>query len=86
MTKTDEAATIGNALDVIIREKIRLYYVTNGQRVPEDILIANKGQLIQDALNHESLQYLPFKFLADELPLVMSNTAVSYTHLDIIKN
>ena len=77
MTKTDEAATIGNALDVIIREKIRLYYVTNGQRVPEDILIANKGQLIQDALNHESLQYLPFKFLADELPLVMSNTVRS---------
>lgn len=77
MTKIDEAATIGNALDVIIREKLKLHYATNGQRVPEDILIANKEQLIQDALNHESLQYLPFKFLADELPLVMGNTMTS---------
>lgn len=77
MTKIDEAATIGNALDVIIREKLKLHYATNGQRVPEDILIANKEQLIQDALNHESLQYLPFKFLADELPLVMGNTISS---------
>ena len=74
MTKIDEAATIGNALDAIIREQLKLYYVTNGQRVPEDILIANKQHLIQEALNHESLQYLPYKYLADELPIVMANT------------
>lgn len=74
MTKMDEAATIGNALDAIIRERLKLYYVTNGQRVPEDILIANKQHLIQEALNHESLQYLPYKYLADELPIVMANT------------
>lgn len=74
MTKIDEAATIGNALDAIIRERLKLYYVTNGQRVPEDILIANKQHLIQEALNHESLQYLPYKYLADELPIVMANT------------
>ncbi|HOY69878.1 MAG TPA: flagellar biosynthesis protein FlhF [Methylotenera sp.] len=74
MTKIDEAATIGNGLDAIIRERLKLYYVTNGQRVPEDILIANKQHLIQEALNHESLQYLPYKYLADELPIVMANT------------
>ncbi len=74
MTKIDEAATIGNALDAIIRERLKLYYVTNGQRVPEDILIANKQHLIQEALNHESLQYLPYKYLADELPIVMAST------------
>jgi flagellar biosynthesis protein FlhF len=74
VTKTDEAATIGNALDAIIRERLKLFYVTNGQRVPEDIVIANKEQLIKEALNHESLQYLPYKFLADELPFVMGST------------
>ena len=80
VTKTDEAATIGNALDAIIRERLKLFYVTNGQRVPEDIVIANKEQLIKEALNHESLQYLPYKFLADELPFVMGSTVNANTY------
>ncbi|NLC24383.1 MAG: flagellar biosynthesis protein FlhF, partial [Oxalobacter sp.] len=41
MTKMDEAATIGNLLDVIIRQKLALYYVANGQRVPEDLEVAD---------------------------------------------
>ncbi|MDP2229587.1 flagellar biosynthesis protein FlhF [Methylotenera sp.] len=74
ITKLDEAATIGNALDVVIREKLKLFYVANGQRVPEDIHLANKAYLIQHALNLKSISNQPFQFLSDELPFVMGNT------------
>jgi flagellar biosynthesis protein FlhF len=74
ITKLDEAATIGNALDVVIREKLKLFYVANGQRVPEDIHLANKAYLIQHALNLKSITNQPFQFLSDELPFVMGNT------------
>ncbi|MDI1299734.1 flagellar biosynthesis protein FlhF [Methylotenera sp.] len=77
ITKLDEAATIGNALDVVIREKIKLYYVANGQRVPEDIHLANKAYLIQHALKLKSINNQPFQFLTDELPFVMGNTVGS---------
>jgi flagellar biosynthesis protein FlhF len=75
ITKLDEAATIGNALDVIIREKLKLFYTANGQRVPEDINLANKVDLINLALSLKSSANKPFQFLADELPFVMGNTA-----------
>ena len=75
ITKLDEAATIGNALDVAIREKLKLYYVANGQRVPEDIHMANKQYLIQQALKLNSTSNLPFQFMPDELPFIMGSNA-----------
>jgi len=75
ITKIDEAATIGNALDVIIREKLKLYYVANGQRVPEDIHMANKQQLIRHAMKLNAAGSKPFQFLKEELPFVMGNSA-----------
>jgi flagellar biosynthesis protein FlhF len=77
ITKLDEAATIGNVLDVIIREKLRLYYVANGQRVPEDIHLANKQYLVQHALKLSAASKQPFHFLNEELPFVMGNTVNS---------
>lgn len=73
ITKLDEAATIGNALDVIIREKLKLFYTANGQRVPEDINLANKLELINFALSAQSAANKPYQFLSEELPLVMGN-------------
>lgn len=75
VTKIDEAATIGNVLDVIVKEKLKLFYATNGQRVPEDIHQANKQQLIQHALKLSSASNKSFQFLNEELPFVMGNTA-----------
>ena len=75
ITKLDEAATIGNALDVIIREKLKLFYTANGQRVPEDINLANKVDLINLALSLKSSANKPFQFLTEELPFVMGSTA-----------
>jgi flagellar biosynthesis protein FlhF len=74
ITKLDEAATIGSALDVVIREKLKLFYVANGQRVPEDVHLANKAYLIQHALKSRAASNQPFQFLIEELPFIMGNT------------
>ena len=49
MTKLDEAASIGNVLDVVIRQKLRLFYVSSGQRVPEDLHLADRAMLVDRA-------------------------------------
>jgi flagellar biosynthesis protein FlhF len=74
MTKLDEAATIGSALDVVIRQKLNLYYVANGQRVPEDLHVANQQYLVDRAFKLKR-ETAPFQYNDDELPLVVANTA-----------
>ncbi|MBS0497432.1 MAG: flagellar biosynthesis protein FlhF [Gammaproteobacteria bacterium] len=46
ITKVDEAASLGVSLDVVIRRKLPLHYVANGQKVPEDIHAANARYLL----------------------------------------
>lgn len=46
ITKVDEAASLGVVLDVVIRRKLSLHYVANGQKVPEDIHAANPRYLL----------------------------------------
>jgi flagellar biosynthesis protein FlhF len=77
ITKLDEAATIGNALDVTIREKLKLYYTTNGQRVPEDIQLANKQDLIEHALELCAARNWPYQILDEELPFVLGSSVHS---------
>lgn len=74
MTKLDEAATIGSTLDVVIRQKLNLYYVANGQRVPEDLHVANQQYLVDRAFKLKR-ETAPFQYQDDELPLVVANTA-----------
>lgn len=74
MTKLDEAATVGNVLDVVIRQKLSLYYVANGQRVPEDLHVANKDYLIDRAFKLKR-ETAPFQYQDTELPLVVANAA-----------
>lgn len=74
LTKIDEAIGIGPALDVIIRHKLPLHYVTNGQRVPEDLHLAHPVYLVDRAL--KSMQEdSPFAPLDAEYPLVMAAAA-----------
>jgi flagellar biosynthesis protein FlhF len=49
VTKIDEAQVYGPVLDVVIRHQIQVHYVTNGQRVPEDMHLANARYLIDRA-------------------------------------
>lgn len=50
LTKLDEAQSIGAAMDVIIRNRLALHFVANGQRVPEDLHVPNRQYLIHRAL------------------------------------
>jgi flagellar biosynthesis protein FlhF len=50
LTKIDEAVRLGGVLDVAIRNRLKLHYVSNGQRVPEDIHHPNPAYLVHRAL------------------------------------
>lgn len=49
LTKLDESVTIGAALDVLIRHRLPVLYLTTGQRVPEDLQIATIDALVERA-------------------------------------
>jgi flagellar biosynthesis protein FlhF len=76
MTKLDEAATVGNVLDVMIRQKLSLYYVANGQRVPEDLHVPNQHYLIDRAFKLKR-ETAPFQYQDDELPLIIGSAAAA---------
>lgn len=71
LTKIDEAISIGPALDVVIRHKLVLHYVANGQRVPEDLHLPNPVYLVDRVLKPVQGDS-PFTPLEAEYPLVMA--------------
>lgn len=75
LTKLDEAATIGGALDIVIRQKLNIFYVASGQRVPEDLHVANKQYLIDRAFKLKR-ETSAFRFQDDELPILMASAAM----------
>lgn len=50
LTKVDEAPTLGPVLDVVIRHRLSVHYLTNGQRVPEDLHLPHAAYLVDRAL------------------------------------
>jgi flagellar biosynthesis protein FlhF len=50
LTKTDEAVGLAGALDVIVRHALPLHYVTDGQRVPEDLRLPDRAALVREAI------------------------------------
>lgn len=48
-TKIDESLSLGELISVAIHNRIPIGYLTNGQRVPEDIRVANAGKIVQKA-------------------------------------
>jgi len=69
VTKLDEAARTGAVLDIAIRHRLRLQYVTSGQRVPEDIALPNARYLVDRSLR-AGARPSAFAFAAEELPLM----------------
>ncbi|WP_110655303.1 flagellar biosynthesis protein FlhF [Salinicola halimionae] len=51
LTKLDEAARLGSVLDVVMRHRLKLCYVSRGQRVPEDLERADAETLLHEALS-----------------------------------
>lgn len=54
ITKADEALTLGSALNVIMKNKLKVLYLTNGQRVPEDICLLNKNYELEMMLLNQN--------------------------------
>ncbi|MGH8136695.1 MAG: hypothetical protein ACREVV_00675 [Steroidobacteraceae bacterium] len=50
LTKLDEAASLGGVLSVLIRAKLPVSYVSEGQRVPEDLRPARALELVSGAV------------------------------------
>jgi flagellar biosynthesis protein FlhF len=74
MTKMDEAASIGNVLDVVIRQKLRLFYISNGQRVPEDLHLADRAMLVDRAFRL-TRDVAATQYSDAELPLLMAQAS-----------
>lgn len=53
LTKIDEALSLAPVLDVVVRHKLAMRYITNGQRVPEDLHRANHLYLVDRAFKCE---------------------------------
>jgi len=77
LTKVDEAASLGGALSTLIRSELPLAYVTNGQRVPEDLHFAHprRAWLVKSAVESMNRLERPItdEFMAEHFGEVLSN-------------
>lgn len=71
LTKVDESVSLGGAIDVILRAGLPVHYVTNGQRVPEDLHLASPLYLVDRAFRTES-ERGGFEPTAEEMPLLFA--------------
>jgi flagellar biosynthesis protein FlhF len=69
LSKIDEGVNLGSLLDVTMRHRLPVHYVANGQRVPEDLHLANVQYLLHRALRPEG--HSVFSLQEAEVPLVM---------------
>jgi len=74
LSKVDEATSLAAALDVIIRHGLRLHYVSNGQRVPEDLHLPNRAYLLHRAFK-DLPDTSPHRLDGLEPGLMMANAA-----------
>ena len=61
LTKVDEAVSLGGIISALIRHELPLAYVTDGQRVPEDLQWcgSKRFSLVELALEMRNAQSLP---------------------------
>jgi len=80
-TKLDEAVNLGALLDVVMRNRMVMYFMTNGQRVPEDLHPVNIDILLHRAFKAVE-EKTPFTLEELEFPMMMaaasSASEVSY--------
>ena len=73
VTKLDEAVNFGAVLDVAVRHRLTMHYMTNGQRVPEDLHSINLDYLLHHVLKTVE-EKTPFSLNELEFPLLMAAT------------
>lgn len=72
LSKLDEAVKLGGSLDVVMRHKLKLHYIATGQRVPEDLYLADPKVLVHRAL--KARQSSAFSPSSQELKWKMAQT------------
>lgn len=70
ITKLDESVKPGSTLDVAIRHRLPLHFVSTGQRVPEDLCLPDPAALVRQAL--ASAGNGAFTFNADEALMMLT--------------
>jgi len=78
LTKTDEAVSLGGVLSAMIRHHLPAAYVSNGQRVPEDLKPARARELVSEALQ---LMERRRETSDDEFMAVAFSGGVGHAHL-----
>jgi len=71
LTKIDEAASLGPTLDAVVRHGLLLAYVTNGQRVPEDLHLPNRNYLLHRAFKLPA-EASPHRLHGDDVGLMIA--------------
>ena len=80
LSKIDEAAKVGPALDAVIRHQLLLRGVTMGQKVPEDWERADSGKLV--ALSMRALNKSAYDPKAADLGFIFADsTPMNLGHL-----
>ncbi|HEV3431802.1 MAG TPA: flagellar biosynthesis protein FlhF [Paraburkholderia sp.] len=71
LTKLDEATNLGSTLDTVLRYKLPVYYVSTGQKVPENLYVATRRFLIRSAfcVPRDRSPFVPHE---DDIPALLS--------------
>ena len=81
LTKIDEALTYGPILDVALRHQLEVHYVTNGQRVPEDLHLVSLLYLVDRAFKLNQ-QDSPFALDGADIPVLVAAQRVAAAEAD----
>jgi len=59
LTKLDETVCLGSAISVVIEQKLPLAFVSDGQKVPENLHLPSEKTLVQQSLGTNLTQFHP---------------------------
>ncbi len=74
-SKVDESTSIGGIISILIENNLQLNYISDGQKVPEDIHQANTADLLKQAL--EMVRQHPVSVNTDELAMSFSSEGLA---------
>jgi len=78
VTKTDEAALVAPILDCLIRYELPLLFISNGQRVPEDLNPPNPQYLSHRAMHPRTLSE-ESGISAEQMPAVLADNLAQWS-------
>ena len=81
LTKMDETLSLGGVLEILLRYELPLHYVTNGQRVPEDLHRPNPLYLVERAFRGSG-EGMPQPPNESDYPLMYAAGVASAAALD----